>query len=83
MLGSGFVANFYMEGIRDFYTLNYNEGTVSIAYKNEAGVLKFRYEEIIAKYKDTNDENLLKWVDGKTNIRTRYLKDLLYGNGYQ
>lgn len=44
------IAQYYMMGIREFDSLNYNEGTVSIAYKNEAGILKFRYEEIIAKY---------------------------------
>lgn len=44
------IANYYMQGIREFSTLNYTEGTVSVAYLDEAGILKFRYEEIIAKY---------------------------------
>lgn len=44
------IAQYYMQGIRDFSSVNYNEGTVSIAYQNNAGILKFRYEEIIAKY---------------------------------
>ena len=44
------IAQYYLQGIREFSSLNYNEGSVSIAYKNETGVLKFRYEEIIAKY---------------------------------
>ncbi len=44
------IANYYMMGLREFSALNYAEGTVSVSYLNESGVLKFRYEEIIAKY---------------------------------
>jgi len=44
------ISNFYMQGIREFSTLDYSAGTVSVAYLDEAGILKFRYEEIIAKY---------------------------------
>jgi len=44
------LASAYMMGIREFSAINYSSGTVSIAYLNEAGLLKFRYEEIVAKY---------------------------------
>ena len=44
------IANYYMQGIREFSTLDYTNGTVSVAYLNESGVLKFRYEEIVSKY---------------------------------
>jgi len=40
----------YMSGFRDFSALDYTNGTVSVAYMDEAGVLKFRYEEIVSKY---------------------------------
>lgn len=44
------INNFYMQGIREFSSIDYTNGTVSIAYLNEAGILKFRYEDIVAKY---------------------------------
>ena len=45
-----YIASYYLQGIREFSTLNYAEGTVSIAYLNQSGILRFRYEEIVAKY---------------------------------
>jgi len=45
------ISNAYMNGYREFSNLDYTTGTVSIAYLNEAGILKFRYDEIVAKYK--------------------------------
>ena len=45
-----YIANYYMQGLREFSALNYSEGTISVSYLNESGILKFRYEEIIAKY---------------------------------
>jgi hypothetical protein len=44
------LAALYMSGMREFSAINYQTGTVSISYMNEAGLLKFRYDEIVAKY---------------------------------
>jgi len=44
------VANYYLQGFREFSSLDYTNGTVSIAYLNETGLLRFRYEDIVAKY---------------------------------
>lgn len=44
------LANLYLQGLREFSHVNYADGTVSVAYLNEAGILKFRYDEIVAKY---------------------------------
>jgi len=44
------VANFYLQGIREFSSLDYTSGTVSISYLNESGLVNLRYEEIVAKY---------------------------------
>lgn len=40
----------YMQGYREFTNINYQNGTVSVSYMDESGILKFRYEEILAKY---------------------------------
>jgi len=45
-----YVNYFYMLGLREFSNLNYGQGTVSVSYLNEEGILKFRYDEIVAKY---------------------------------
>jgi hypothetical protein len=45
-----FIAALYLQGLREFSHIDYQAGTVSISYLNEAGILKFRHEEIIAKY---------------------------------
>lgn len=45
-----FIANYYLQGIREFSSLDYNNGTISVGYLNESGLLKLRYEEIVAKY---------------------------------
>lgn len=44
------IANYYLQGIRQFSTIDYQSGTVTISYLDQAGILKFRYEEIVAKY---------------------------------
>jgi len=44
------VNSFYMQGIRDFTSVDYLNGSVSVGYLNKDGVLKFRYEEIVSKY---------------------------------
>lgn len=44
------VSSYYLQGIRQFSSIDYTNGTVSLAYLNEAGILKFRYDGIIAKY---------------------------------
>jgi hypothetical protein len=45
-----YISNFYMQGLREFSNIDYTNGTVQIAYLNEAGILKFRFEDIVAKY---------------------------------
>lgn len=40
----------YMRGVRNFKNLNYQEGTLSISYMDEKGVLQFIYEDILARY---------------------------------
>ncbi|KKN55759.1 hypothetical protein LCGC14_0579080 [marine sediment metagenome] len=45
-----YINHFYMRGLRNFTNINYGDGTLNASYLNEAGVLKFRYEGIIAKY---------------------------------
>lgn len=44
------LSNYYMRGIRNFSDLDYATGTVQVSYMDESGVLKFRFEEIVAKY---------------------------------
>ncbi len=44
------INHFYMRGLRNFTNVNYRAGTLNASYLNESGVLKFRYEGIIAKY---------------------------------
>lgn len=43
------IANLYLNGHRD-YNVDYLNGTVSISYMDEAGVMKYRHEEIVSKY---------------------------------
>lgn len=45
-----FINHYYMRGIRNFSNINYGSGTLNASYLDESGVLKFRYEDIIAKY---------------------------------
>ncbi len=44
------INHYYMRGIRNFSNINYGSGTLNASYLDTSGVLKFRYEEIIAKY---------------------------------
>ena len=44
------INHFYMKGLRNFSNINYGEGTLNASYLDESGVLKFRYEDIVAKY---------------------------------
>ena len=44
------IANMYLQGLREFSHTDYEAGTVSVGYLNEAGVMKFRNDEIVAKY---------------------------------
>jgi len=44
------IARSYLEGARTFDTINYEEGTISVGYYNDAGVLQFRYDEILTKF---------------------------------
>jgi hypothetical protein len=44
------IANLYLQGVRNFSNVNYNNGQVSVAYENEAGILQFRYDDIVSKY---------------------------------
>ena len=44
------INHYYMRGIRNFSNINYGGGTLNASYLDETGVLKFRYEDIIAKY---------------------------------
>ena len=41
---------FYMKGLRNFSNINYAAGTLNASYLDASGVLKFRYEDIVAKY---------------------------------
>lgn len=44
------IANAYLQGLREFQAIDYEKGTVSIAYLNESGVMKFRYDQIVTQY---------------------------------
>ena len=44
------INHYYMRGIRNFSNINYGGGTLNASYLDSSGVLKFRYEAIIAKY---------------------------------
>ena len=44
------INHYYMRGIRNFSNINYANGTLNASYMDESGVLKFRYEDIVAKY---------------------------------
>jgi len=44
------INHFYMRGIRNFSNINYGSGTLNVSYLDGSGVLKFRYEDIVAKY---------------------------------
>ena len=45
-----FINHYYMRGLRNFTNINYGNGTLNASYLDKSGVLKFRYEEIVAKY---------------------------------
>lgn len=45
-----FMNFYYMRGIRNFSNINYGAGTLNASYLDNSGVLKFRYEDIVAKY---------------------------------
>lgn len=45
-----FIAQYYMSGLREFTKIDYTSGTVTVSYLNEPGILKLRYEDIVAKY---------------------------------
>lgn len=42
--------HFYMRGLRNFSNINYGNGTLNASYLDDSGTLKFRYEDIVAKY---------------------------------
>ena len=44
------IANLYLQGLREFTNRDYENGTVSVGYLNSDGVMKFRNDEIVAKY---------------------------------
>jgi len=44
------INHYYMRGIRNFSNINYGSGTLNASYLDESGILKFRYEDIVAKY---------------------------------
>lgn len=44
------INHYYMRGLRNFSNINYGAGTLNASYLDESGVLKFRYEDIVAKY---------------------------------
>lgn len=43
------IANLYTQGFREFSNIDYNSGTVSVAYLTESGVMKYRHDELVAK----------------------------------
>jgi len=45
-----FINHYYMRGIRNFSNINYANGSLNASYLDGSGVLKFRYEKIVAKY---------------------------------
>ncbi len=45
-----YINHFYMRGIRNFSQINYGSGTLNASYLDASGVLKFKYEDIVAKY---------------------------------
>ena len=44
------INHYYMRGLRNFSNINYQGGTLNASYLDASGVLKFRYEDIVAKY---------------------------------
>ena len=62
------VANLYMQGVRSFNT-NMQNGTVSVSYLNESGILKFRYDELVAKYQ--SQMGRLMALDLSPHVRRR------------
>ena len=44
------INHYYMMGLRNFTNINYGAGSLNVSYMDESGVLKFKYEEILAKY---------------------------------
>ena len=45
-----FINHYYMRGLRNFSNINYGAGTLNASYLDASGTLKFRYEDIVAKY---------------------------------
>ena len=45
-----YINHYYMRGLRNFSNINYGSGTLNASYLDSSGVLKFRYEDIVAKY---------------------------------
>ena len=44
------INHYYMRGLRNFSNINYGGGTLNASYLDASGTLKFRYEDIVAKY---------------------------------
>ncbi len=44
------VAHWYMRGARNFTQLNYQDGSIQVAWADEKGKLSFKYEDILTKY---------------------------------
>ncbi len=45
-----YINHYYMRGIRNFSNINYGNGTLNVSYLDSSGILKFKYEDIVAKY---------------------------------
>jgi len=45
-----YMNHFYMRGLRNFSNINYGAGTLNASYLDSSGTLKFKYEDIVAKY---------------------------------
>lgn len=44
------LAHHYLQGARDFSNINYESGTLSVNYIDQEGILRFRYDEVVAKF---------------------------------
>lgn len=43
------ISKAYLEGVRDFISVDYSTGTIQVAYRDTAGQLGFKYEEVLLK----------------------------------
>jgi hypothetical protein len=70
------IAHHYLQGAREFSNVNYQQGTIDVSYINEEGVLRFRYDDVVAKFQSQLGRLMQIDMRPKTTKRSVGLEDL-------